>query len=48
MIHEIDSQIGISVFSTTFNGIGGRIRSEAEDFQVSEVISDKSLKSISP
>lgn len=48
MIPEIDSQIGISVFSTTFNGIGGRIRSEAEDFQVSEVISDKSLKSISP
>ncbi|CAD6524277.1 tRNA pseudouridine synthase D TruD [metagenome] len=47
MIPEIDSQIGISVFSTTFNGIGGRIRSEAEDFQVSEVISDKSLKSIS-
>jgi len=47
VIPEIDSQIGISVFSTTFNGIGGRIRSEAEDFQVSEVISDKSLKSIS-
>ncbi|EPA05944.1 tRNA pseudouridine(13) synthase TruD, partial [Candidatus Nitrosarchaeum limnium] len=47
MIPEIDSQIGISVFSTTFNGIGGQIRSEAEDFQVSEVISDKSLKSIS-
>ena len=47
MIPEIDSQIGISVFSTTFNGIGGRIRSEAEDFQVSEVLSDKSLKSIS-
>jgi tRNA pseudouridine13 synthase len=47
VIPEIDSQIGISVFSTTFNGIGGQIRSEAEDFQVSEVISDKSLKSIS-
>ncbi|EGG42288.1 tRNA pseudouridine synthase D TruD [Candidatus Nitrosarchaeum limnium SFB1] len=46
MIPEIDSQIGISVFSTTFNGIGGQIRSEAEDFQVSEIISDKSLKSI--
>jgi tRNA pseudouridine13 synthase len=46
VIPEIDSQIGISVFSTTFNGIGGQIRSEAEDFQVSEIISDKSLKSI--
>ncbi|MCE9652899.1 MAG: tRNA pseudouridine(13) synthase TruD [Nitrosarchaeum sp.] len=48
MIPKIDSQIGISVFSTTFNGIGGRIRAEAEDFRVSEVISDKSLKSITP
>ena len=46
MIPKIDSQIGISVFSTTFNGIGGRIRDEAEDFRVSEVISEKSLKSI--
>jgi len=46
VIPEIDSQIGISVFSTTFNGIGGRIRTEAEDFRVSEVISDKSVKSI--
>lgn len=46
MIPKIDSQIGISVFSTTFNGIGGQIRTEAEDFRVSEVISDKSLKLI--
>jgi len=46
VIPKIDSQIGISVFSTTFNGIGGRIRTEAEDFRVSEVISDKSLKLI--
>ncbi|HSB83326.1 MAG TPA: tRNA pseudouridine(13) synthase TruD [Nitrosarchaeum sp.] len=46
MIPKIDSQIGISVYSTTFNGIGGQIRTEAEDFRVSEVISDKSLKLI--
>jgi len=46
VIPEIDSQIGISVYSTTFNGIGGQIRTEAEDFRVSEVISDKSLKLI--
>jgi len=46
VIPKIDSQIGISVFSTTFNGIGGQIRTEAEDFRVSEVISDKSLKLI--
>ena len=47
MIPKIDSQIGISVFSTKFNGIGGQIRTEAENFEVTEVLSDKSLKSIS-
>ena len=46
MIPKIDSQIGISVYSTKFNGIGGRIRTEAENFKVTEVISEKSLKSI--
>jgi len=46
VIPKIDSQIGISVFSTKFNGLGGRIRTEAEDFVVSEVLSEKSLKSI--
>lgn len=46
MIPKIDSQIGISVYSTKFNGIGGRIRDESENFKVNEIISDKSLKSI--
>lgn len=46
MISEIDSQLGISVFSTKFNGIGGRIRTEAENFLVDEVLSEKSLKLI--
>ena len=46
MIPKIDSQIGISVYSTKFNGIGGRIRAESEHFKVDEVISTKSLKSI--
>lgn len=46
MIPEIDSQIGISVYSTKFTGIGGRIRTEAEDFGVTEVLSGKSLQSI--
>lgn len=46
MIPKIDSQIGISVYSTKFNGIGGRIRDEAENFKVDEIISAKSLKSI--
>ena len=48
MIPEIDSQIGISVYSTKFDGIGGRIRVEAENFEVTEVLSEKSLKSITP
>jgi tRNA pseudouridine13 synthase len=47
VIPKIDSQIGISVYSTKFEGIGGKIRSSSEDFEVSEVISDKSLKLIS-
>ncbi len=46
MIPNLDSQIGISVFSTDFNGIGGKIRVESEDFQVTEIISKRSQKSI--
>ena len=46
MIPNIDSQIGILVYSTSFDGIGGRIKSNPEDFEVSEIISDRSLKSI--
>ncbi len=46
MIPEIDSQIGITVYSTTFDGIGGKIRINPEDFEVSEKISDKSLNSV--
>ena len=47
MIPTIDSQIGISVYSTKFTGIGGKIRTEVDDFKVDEVLSEKSLKSIS-
>lgn len=46
MIPNLDSQIGILVYSTSFDGIGGRIRSNPEDFEVSEIISDKSYSSI--
>jgi len=46
VIPKIDSQIGISVYSTNFSGIGGKIRIEPEDFQVSELISDKAKNSI--
>jgi len=47
VIPDLDSQIGILVYSTKFPGIGGKIRIEPEDFQVSELISEKSKKSIS-
>ena len=46
MIPNLDSLIGISVYSTDFNGIGGKIRIKPEDFQVSELISDKAKNSI--
>ena len=46
MIHDLDTQIGISVYSTSFTGIGGKIRITPEDFEVSEIISEKSQNSI--
>jgi len=46
VIPNLDSLIGISVYSTDFNGIGGKIRIKPEDFQVSELISDKAKNSI--
>ena len=46
MIPNLDSQIGITVYSTEFSGIGGTIRIKPEDFQVTEIISQKAKKSI--
>ena len=46
MIPDLDAQIGISVYSTSFTGIGGKIRITPEDFEVSEIISEKSQNSI--
>ena len=46
MIPDIDSKIGISVYSTNFGGIGGKIRVSPEDFDVSEVLSNRSMRSI--
>ena len=46
MIPNLDSQIGIDVYSTKFPGIGGKIRVEPEDFQVTELISKKVENSI--
>ena len=46
MIPNLDSKIGITVYSTTFPGIGGKIRVQPEDFQVTELISEKVKNSI--
>ena len=46
MIPNLDSEIGITVYSTEFNGIGGKIRIEPEDFQVTELISQRAQNSI--
>lgn len=47
MIPTIDSEIGITVYSTDFKGCGGKIRVNAEDFQVFEVLAKKITDSIS-
>jgi tRNA pseudouridine13 synthase len=42
VIPKIDSEIGISAYTTTFPGCGGVIRKQKEDFNVSELITKKS------
>lgn len=46
MIPKLDSLIGILTYCTNFEGAGGRIKSNPEDFEVSEVISEQRKKSI--
>ena len=46
MIPKIDSDIGISIYSTSTDGCGGKIRQNAEDFLVSEILSDKTISLI--
>ena len=41
MIPKIDSEIGISVYTTKFLGCGGAIKKQNDDFAVSEVITEK-------
>ena len=43
---QIDSKIGISLYTTKFSGIGGKIRIYPEDFEVSELISKRATNSI--
>ncbi len=41
MIPKIDSEIGITVYSTKFLGSGGTIKNQNDDFVVSEIITEK-------
>jgi len=41
VIPKIDSEIGISVYTTKFSGCGGIIKKQNDDFVVSEVITEK-------
>jgi tRNA pseudouridine13 synthase len=47
VIPKIDSSIGIFVYSTNFEGIGGKIRSSPDDFFVSEILDPRTLSNIS-
>ena len=46
MIPSIDNDLGISVYSTSFPGVGGTIRENFDDFQVFEILSSKSKAAI--
>ena len=46
MIPKIDSELGISVYTTNFPGCGGTIKKQNEDFIVSEIISEKAHSQI--
>lgn len=45
---DIDKLAGIEYYSTGFDGIGGTIKKNAEDFHVQEIISNMFLEQISP
>jgi len=47
VIPEIDSELGLNVYSTKFSGTNGKIKQNNKDFEVSEVISEKALDTIS-
>ena len=47
MIPEIDSELGLSVYSTKSPGTNGKIKQTNEDFEVNEIISEKALNVIS-
>jgi tRNA pseudouridine13 synthase len=45
---DIDKLAGIEYYTTEFNGIGGTIKKNTEDFHVQEIINNIFLKQISP
>ena len=45
MIPQIDQDIGISVYTTTYPSVNGKIKQNENDFSVSEVLSEKALSS---
>ncbi|MBC8252085.1 MAG: tRNA pseudouridine(13) synthase TruD [Candidatus Nitrosopelagicus sp.] len=45
MIPQIDKEIGISVYTTNFSSISGKIKQNENDFLVREVLSEKSIDS---
>ncbi len=47
MVPKIDSDIGIFVYSTTFDGMGGKIKSTPNDFFVSEILDQRVSSKIS-
>ena len=47
MIPKIDSDIGISFYTTKSVGTGGTIKKSNDDFKVKELLSEKALKTIS-
>ena len=47
MTPKIDSELGLSAYSTCFSGVYGKIKQSSDDFIVREVLSDKVLSTIS-
>lgn len=47
MIPKLDNLIGISIYCTNTDGIGGKIRNSQDQFLVSEVLREKTLAKIS-
>jgi len=47
-VSKLEKEIGIEVYATQSNGVGGRIRQFPEDFKVEEILTDGSKAQIEP